>query len=98
MLTLLSVFGRTTFTWGAGRSTTRHANSPHGLPIQLTFCTQDDYRLPEGIKRIGYDADTASYYFRDREGLVYKGPEGSEFGEMTQGICLPLVYQMPFLT
>jgi len=44
---------------------------------------EDDYRLPEGIKRIGYDADSERYYFRDREGLVYKGPEGSEFGELT---------------
>lgn len=43
---------------------------------------EDDYRLPEGVKRVGYDADSERYYFRDREGLVYQGPEGSEFGEL----------------
>ncbi|KAG2094790.1 hypothetical protein BD769DRAFT_1518308, partial [Suillus cothurnatus] len=38
---------------------------------------EDDHRLPEDVKRIGYDADSERYYFRDREGLVYKGPKGS---------------------
>lgn len=61
------------------------------VPHQLTYHVQDDYRLPEGVKRIGYDADTGCYYFRDREGLVYRGPEGSEFGELTQGTEPPLV-------
>ncbi|KAG9313857.1 carbohydrate-binding module family 50 protein [Chiua virens] len=51
---------------------------------------EDDYRLPEGVKRIGYDTDTGCYYFRDREGLVYKGPEGSQFGELTQVADLPV--------
>jgi hypothetical protein len=37
------------------------------------------------MKRVGYDADSGRYYFRDREGLLYKGPEGSEFGELTLG-------------
>ncbi|KIJ12831.1 carbohydrate-binding module family 50 protein [Paxillus involutus ATCC 200175] len=50
---------------------------------------EDDYRLPEGMKRVGYDSDTGRYYFRDREGLLYKGPEGSEFGELTQVSELP---------
>ncbi|KAF8841829.1 carbohydrate-binding module family 50 protein [Paxillus ammoniavirescens] len=52
---------------------------------------EDDYRLPEGMKRVGYDSDTGRYYFRDREGLLYKGPEGSEFGELTQGNYLSVV-------
>jgi hypothetical protein len=38
------------------------------------------------MKRIGYDADSGRYYFRDSGGLVYKGPEGSEFGQLTLGI------------
>jgi hypothetical protein len=45
------------------------------------------------MKRIGYDADTGCYYFRDGQGLVYKGPEGSEFGELTQGTDLLLIQQ-----
>ncbi|KAG2141028.1 hypothetical protein DEU56DRAFT_796768, partial [Suillus clintonianus] len=44
---------------------------------------EDDHRLPEGMKRTGYDADSGRYYFHDREGLVYKGPEGSKFGGLT---------------
>ena len=38
------------------------------------------------MKRIGYDADTMRYYFRDQDGSVWQGEEGSEFGEMTRGV------------
>jgi len=45
------------------------------------------------MKRIGYDADSGRHYFRDREGLLYKGPEGSEFGELTLGeLCMLSCY------
>ncbi|KAJ3513239.1 hypothetical protein NLJ89_g3061 [Agrocybe chaxingu] len=50
---------------------------------------EDDYRLPEGMKRIGYDADTGRYYFRDADGSVWQGAEGVEFGEMTRVNGLP---------
>lgn len=48
------------------------------------------------MKRVGYDADSGRYYFRDHEGSLYKGPEGSEFGELTLGelwaqLCYHLV-------
>ncbi|KIY51533.1 hypothetical protein FISHEDRAFT_37011 [Fistulina hepatica ATCC 64428] len=45
---------------------------------------EDDYRLPEGMTRIGYDADSGRYSFRDRDGSVWEGPQGAEFGEMTR--------------
>jgi len=45
---------------------------------------EDDYRLPEGMKRIGYDADTMRYCFRDEDDSVWQGSEGAEFGEMTK--------------
>ncbi|KAG2741294.1 hypothetical protein P692DRAFT_20751118, partial [Suillus brevipes Sb2] len=45
-----------------------------------------DYRLPDGVKRVCYDADSGRYYFRDSEGLMYKGPVGSRFGVLTLGI------------
>lgn len=35
--------------------------------------------------RIGYDSDTGRYYFRDRDGTVWQGAEGAQFGEMTRG-------------
>ncbi|KAJ7242048.1 hypothetical protein C8J57DRAFT_1477568 [Mycena rebaudengoi] len=41
---------------------------------------EDSYRLPEGMKRVAYDADTARYTFRDRDGRVYVGPSGEDYG------------------
>lgn len=46
---------------------------------------QDDYRLPEGMKRTGYDADTGRYYFTDQDGSVWEGAQGAQFSEMTLG-------------
>ncbi|KAF8899365.1 carbohydrate-binding module family 50 protein [Infundibulicybe gibba] len=45
---------------------------------------EDTYRLPEGMTRTGYDADTGRYYFTDKHGGVWQGEEGAEFGEMTR--------------
>ncbi|KAJ7242031.1 hypothetical protein C8J57DRAFT_1368167 [Mycena rebaudengoi] len=42
---------------------------------------EDSYRLPEGMKRIGYDADTGQYLFEDNTG-TYKGLPGSYYGHM----------------
>lgn len=46
---------------------------------------QDDYRLPEGMKRVGYDADTQTYIFKDSAGSLWIGAEGAEFGELKRG-------------
>jgi len=51
---------------------------------------EDDYRLPEGMKRVGYDSDSGRYYFRDREGALYEGGQGCEFGEMTRVFSAPI--------
>jgi hypothetical protein len=51
----------------------------------VSVAVQDDYRLPEGMKRVGYDSDSGRYYFRDRDGVVYEGGQGAKFGEMTRG-------------
>ncbi|KDQ62850.1 carbohydrate-binding module family 50 protein [Jaapia argillacea MUCL 33604] len=45
---------------------------------------EDSYRLPEGMKRVGYDADTQKYSYRDRDGSLWEGPEGASYGELTQ--------------
>jgi len=45
---------------------------------------EDDHRLPEGMKRIGYDSDTGRYYFRDSDGSFWQGPQGGQFGELTK--------------
>ncbi|KAJ7768717.1 hypothetical protein DFH07DRAFT_807729 [Mycena maculata] len=45
--------------------------------------TEDAERLPEGMKRIGYDMETARYKFCDREGNLYMGPANEEYGQLT---------------
>ncbi|KAG2022590.1 hypothetical protein CC2G_000327 [Coprinopsis cinerea AmutBmut pab1-1] len=45
---------------------------------------EDDYRLPEGMKRIGYDSDTGRYFFRDADGSIWASAEGSEYGELSK--------------
>ncbi|KAJ6591260.1 hypothetical protein DFH09DRAFT_862332, partial [Mycena vulgaris] len=42
---------------------------------------EDAYRLPAGMVRTGYDADTGQYTFQDRTG-TYKGLPGAEYGPM----------------
>ncbi|OBZ65177.1 hypothetical protein A0H81_14825 [Grifola frondosa] len=51
---------------------------------------EDDYRLPEGMKRVGYDADTGKYYFRDQDGSLWEGPEGAQYGEMKRVSDAPI--------
>ncbi|KAF8586974.1 carbohydrate-binding module family 50 protein [Ramaria rubella] len=40
---------------------------------------EDDYRLPEGTKRVGYDADTQRYTFQ-RGNELWLGEPGAEYG------------------
>ncbi|KAH7888193.1 hypothetical protein F5I97DRAFT_1806346, partial [Phlebopus sp. FC_14] len=49
----------------------------------------DSYRLPEGMKRIAYDADSQRYTFRDRLGQLYQGAPGEEYG-MLKPVSAPL--------
>lgn len=37
------------------------------------------------MTRIGYDSDTGRYRFRDKDGSIWEGPEGAEYGEMRKG-------------
>ncbi|KAI0033842.1 hypothetical protein K488DRAFT_46814 [Vararia minispora EC-137] len=50
---------------------------------------EDEYRLPEGMKRVGYDADTGRYYFKDKDGSLWEGPEGAQFGDMRRVSSAP---------
>lgn len=43
------------------------------------YLDTDEERLPEGMKRVGYDSDTRQYTFRDSEGL-WVGEPGDEWG------------------
>ena len=40
-------------------------------------------RLPEGFKRIAYDSDSAKFTFRDRNGSLYQGEAGADYGILT---------------
>ncbi|KAI1786808.1 hypothetical protein LXA43DRAFT_1064806 [Ganoderma leucocontextum] len=51
---------------------------------------EDSSRLPEGMKRVGYDSDTGKYYFRDRDGSLWEGPEGAEYGQMKRVSDAPI--------
>jgi len=42
--------------------------------------TEDACRLPEGMRRVAYDADTQRYTFRDRSGQLYQSAPGEEYG------------------
>ncbi|KAK0205212.1 hypothetical protein DFS33DRAFT_1326657 [Desarmillaria ectypa] len=44
---------------------------------------EDSYRLPEGFRRIGYDADTMRYTFSDKRGKLYQSAPGEDYGTLT---------------
>src|SRR4051812_10583054 len=39
----------------------------------------DSERLPDGMHRVGYDADSQTYTFRDARGGYYEGPAGVRY-------------------
>ncbi|KAH6875355.1 hypothetical protein BKA58DRAFT_119576 [Alternaria rosae] len=47
-----------------------------------TDMDSDAERLPQGFERIGYDADTQTYTFRDASGLIYESEPGNRYGEL----------------
>ncbi|KAF2972544.1 hypothetical protein GQX73_g949 [Xylaria multiplex] len=42
----------------------------------------DEERLPEGMQRIGYDADTQTYTFRDADGAMWESAPGNQYGQL----------------
>ncbi|KAH6609913.1 carbohydrate-binding module family 50 protein [Trichoderma cornu-damae] len=44
----------------------------------------DEERLPEGMTRVGYDADTQVYTFQDADGSYWESAPGSQYGRLTQ--------------
>lgn len=43
---------------------------------------EDEYRLPEGLQRVGYDADTQTYTFQSSDGTIYSGLPGNRYGKI----------------
>lgn len=46
------------------------------------YLDTDKERLPEGMTRIGYDADTQVYTFRDATGSLWRGAPGCRYGKL----------------
>ncbi len=44
----------------------------------------DDERLPTGMTRIGYDADSQTYTYRDSDGSTWEGPPGHRYGSLSK--------------
>lgn len=44
----------------------------------------DEERLPEGMERIGYDADTEVYTFQDADGSYWESAPGNRYGQLTR--------------
>lgn len=46
---------------------------------------EDARRLPEGMKRVGYNSNSQRYTFQDQnDGTFWEGPEGARFGKLMQ--------------
>jgi len=41
---------------------------------------EDEHRLPDGLERVGYDADTQTYHYKDSNGGLFKGEPGARYG------------------
>ncbi|KAG6009739.1 hypothetical protein E4U21_001487 [Claviceps maximensis] len=44
----------------------------------------DQDRLPDGMRRIGYDADTQIYTFQDDDGSYWESAPGCQYGQLTR--------------
>lgn len=44
----------------------------------------DEDNLPQGMTRIGYDADTEVYTFSSSDGSIWEGSAGSRYGNLTR--------------
>ncbi|POR32422.1 Peptidoglycan-binding LysM domain protein [Tolypocladium paradoxum] len=44
----------------------------------------DEERLPEGMTRVGYDADTQVYTFQDADGSYWESAPGCQYGRLTR--------------
>ncbi|KAG5984815.1 hypothetical protein E4U55_003033 [Claviceps digitariae] len=47
-------------------------------------CDSDQDRLPEGMRRVGYDADTQVYTFQDGDGSYWESVPGCQYGQLTR--------------
>ncbi|KAM4063190.1 lysM domain-containing protein [Hirsutella rhossiliensis] len=55
------------------------------MPSRYSHLDSDDERLPDGMTRVAYDADTQVYTFRDAaDGSYWEGAPGCQYGQLTR--------------
>ena len=47
-----------------------------------SYLDTDEERMPEGMTRIGYDADTQTYSYRNSDGSIWEGAPGNQYGKI----------------
>ncbi|KAI1331103.1 carbohydrate-binding module family 50 protein [Xylariaceae sp. FL0255] len=52
------------------------------MPGRWSEYDTDAERLPEGMQRIGYDADDQTYTFRDADGSIWESAPGNRYGQL----------------
>ncbi|TWU72919.1 hypothetical protein ED733_004806 [Metarhizium rileyi] len=55
----------------------------------------DDEHLPDGVFRVGYDADTQSYTYQDRSGNYWEGNPGQRYGPLRRVQTSPDIQKVP---
>lgn len=67
------------------------AASPNSLIMRSRFAEydNDEDNLPQGMTRIGYDADTEIFTFSSASGSIWEGQPGSRYGNLTR-VCEPV--------
>ena len=51
---------------------------------RVTHFDDDHGRLPPGFERVGYDAETHQYSFRDSDGRYWQGAPGNDYGQLEE--------------
>ncbi|KAH7174523.1 uncharacterized protein B0J16DRAFT_375363 [Fusarium flagelliforme] len=51
---------------------------------RVTHFDDDHGRLPEGLKKCGYDAETNRHYYRDKEGRYFQSAPGNKYGRLDE--------------
>ena len=64
---------------------------------RYTDADSDAGRLPDGMRRVGYDSDTQVYTFRDTDGSLWESLPGAEYGRLHRGMAFLTFNSLGFL-
>jgi hypothetical protein len=60
----------------------QHYNTDATIMGRWSHLDDDEDRLPAGMSRVGYDADTQTYSYRDSDGSFWEGAPGCKYGKL----------------